>query len=123
MSAASSCGIIAAVTGSPSSMCASQLHVRSVTLESPRTRNPTTRRGGSSASAGNAVTSTTIATTQRKLRLLLLLAREDSHQLADDTEHDLVGATADREQPRVAIRARRDVLPRKAHPAPVLQAT
>src|SRR5205085_1806576 len=44
------------------------------------------------------------------LRLLLLLAGQDVHQLADDAEHDLVGAAADRHEPRVAVRARRDVV-------------
>src|SRR5450755_3639215 len=62
--------------------------------------------GSPSASAEGAIArsraTTTIARTSTELLGLLLLAWEDAHQLADDTEHDLIRATADRQKSRVA---------------------
>ena len=43
-------------------------------------------------------------------------------ELADDAQHDLVGAAADRHQPAVAVGLRDRVVPGEAHAAPVLQA-
>src|SRR5688572_33256838 len=51
-----------------------------------------------------------------------LFRSEDVHELGDDAEHDLVRATADREEAAVAIGLRRGVVPREAHAAPVLEA-
>src|SRR5262245_37108771 len=48
--------------------------------------------------------------------------RHRAFVLADDAEHHLVGATADRAEPPVAERLRHRVVPREAHAAPVLEA-
>jgi hypothetical protein len=57
----------------------------------------------------------------RERRLLALtLARQRTHQLADDAKHDLVGASADREQSAVAEQAGRHVVPHEALASPVL---
>merc|ERR1712185_86320 len=48
--------------------------------------------------------------------------RQGAHALADDAEHHLVGAAADRGEARVAVQAADVRLAHKAHAAPVLQA-
>src|SRR5690349_14349507 len=45
----------------------------------------------------------------------LIPSRQDAHVLADDAEHDLVGATADGRQARVAVGAADGVFPHIAH--------
>src|SRR6185295_11048664 len=54
--------------------------------------------------------------------MVLPLPRQRAHGLADDAEHDLVCAAADRGQPRVAIHARDLALGHVTHAAPILQA-
>src|SRR6266852_5732489 len=49
-------------------------------------------------------------------------ARQRAHQLAEDGEHDLVRAAADRAQARIAIGAAHRRLVHEAHAAPILQA-
>src|SRR6185312_7228501 len=51
-----------------------------------------------------------------------LPGRQRAHQLADDRQHDLVGAAADRHEPAVAVVAAHLGLGHVAHAAPVLQA-
>src|SRR5260221_13355664 len=51
-----------------------------------------------------------------------LLFGKDVHVLADDAEHRLVRAAADRAKPPVAVSTRYRVVPGETHAAPVLQA-
>src|SRR5581483_10442662 len=50
------------------------------------------------------------------------LPRQDAHVLADDRQHDLVGAAADGAETGVAVGAGDGALAHEAHAAPVLQA-
>src|SRR5690606_14306912 len=58
----------------------------------------------------------------RGMASALLLARQDAHQLADDAQHDFVGAAAEGHQAGIAVGAGNVVVPHEAHAAPVLQA-
>ena len=53
---------------------------------------------------------------------ILFLGGQDSHVLADDAQHDLVGTTADADEARIAISLADRIVGRKAHAAPVLEA-
>src|SRR5690348_10044950 len=93
-SAASSAGNRDSSIGSPIAMCARRSAVVCVTFVSPSTRTPASGRGDAIAVPAHRHSTTSA----RNLRALLL-AGQDAHQLADDAEHDLVRAAADREDP------------------------